>query len=77
MLFIIGAKHCPANLRPLGILADASIQAFRISSSEADHIGIINAKGSAELLCCDDGVTYDTVSPLQLVEYCFSHGTLV
>ena len=76
LYIMVGAKQCPSNLSSLGILADASIQIFRVSSTDVDHVGIINAKGSPDVLCCDDGVTYDTVSPLQLVEYCFSEGSV-
>jgi hypothetical protein len=75
--YVRGAQRCPANLEQLAVLENAGVAAYKVTSSSSgspvDYVATVDAgSGKPAMLCCDDGVSYDTLSPLQLVEYTFS-----
>jgi hypothetical protein len=77
--YVRGAERCPANLEQLAVLENADVAAYKVTSSSSDsgsvdYVATVDAAGGGAptMLCCDDGVSYDTLSPLQLVEYTFS-----
>jgi len=61
-------------LAVLGVFEDINLKALRvISTNGIDYVGVIK-NGDVELIFCDDGVSYENLSPLQLVEYSFEQG---
>lgn len=86
--YIAAAARCPANLEQLGALravkeessGSSPTVAFKVScAAGVDHVAVVTGGASAptptpavSLVLCDDGVSYDSLSPLQLVEYTFS-----
>ena len=68
------------GLESLEILAEPSATALlvRCNGAATDHIAVIRDSGSREvtLVLVDDAISYDQLSPLQLVEYAFNQGII-
>ena len=59
----------------LEAFANPSTVALQLFCGDVDHVGIVNkSTNKVELVFCDDGITFESVSPLQLVEYAFEKG---
>lgn len=65
-----------SSLENLSRLTDP-LKVAMIVRSDIDHIAVVNESGVVELILCDDAISYESLSPLQLVEYAFENGTLV
>jgi hypothetical protein len=64
------------GIEALEVLADPSVRALvayaRPGSGLSDHVVIVRPGAAiGEVLLVDDGISYEQISPLQLVEYCF------
>ncbi len=65
-------KRAPQIFNSLAILADDNILCLHLRASPHDQIAVVNSvTNKAELLFFDDKVSYESCSPLQLVQYCF------
>lgn len=67
------------GIEALEVLADPSVRALvayaRAGSGRADHVVVVRPGAAlGEVLLVDDGISYEQISPLQLVEYCFDSG---
>lgn len=43
-----------------------------LADKSNEHLAYLNSDGTVELIFVDDAVSYEPLSPLQLVEYCYS-----
>lgn len=60
------------GLEALTVLTEDGTTALIVTGGEQDHIAVLKPGASqAELLLVDDGISYEQLSPLQLVEYSF------
>ncbi len=63
------------GLEALGALSEDGAVAFIVTGGDIDHIAVLNSGApQASLLLVDDGISYEQLSPLQLVEYTFEKG---
>ena len=63
------------GLEALSVLTEEGTTALIVTGGEQDHIAVLKSGASqAELLLVDDGISYEQLSPLQLVEYSFEKG---
>ena len=73
--YVDGARRCPGNLEQLSVLESSDVSAYKVTSAAAsssgaasmDYVAIVDpATGKPVMVACDDGVSYDTLSPLQV-----------
>ena len=55
------------GLPTLASLSTDTRQAVRIKAEPSDHVGLVNSDGTVELVFVDDAVSYEPLSPFQLV----------
>lgn len=71
---LIKASEINKSLTALNVLKTRSETVLLLSSEAVDHLAFLLPNGKLDLIFVDDAVSYDPLSPMQLVQYRYDNG---
>ncbi len=73
--FVESSRRSPRALSSLEVFSADETIGLLLSTNHGDQVAFVNpATNKAELILVDDSISYEPLSPMQLVEYRFDGG---